>query len=107
MSSCENNSMGSCINHHFGADVYIREGLIPMGMRIVKHTHTYDHFSILGKGVVAVLCDGVMTPYYAPACIKIEANKPHEVLALTDAVWYCIHGTTEEVNDLDGVHIHE
>lgn len=103
MSNCSTNS--DCINHHFGADVYIREGLIPKGMRIGKHVHTYDHFSILGSGVVAVLVDGIMTPYYAPACIKIAKNIPHEVLALTDAVWYCIHGTLAEIDDLDGVNI--
>ena len=93
------------IKHHFGADTYIREGFIPAGQRIVKHIHTYDHYSILGMGVVAVLVDGVMTPFRAPAVVKIEAGKEHEVLAMTDAVWYCIHGTTEEVDDLDGVKI--
>ena len=100
--------MSSCgdIKHHFGADVYIREGFIPRGQRIVKHIHTYDHYSILGMGAVAVSVDGVMTPFYAPAAIKIEAGKAHEVLAMTDAVWYCIHGAnSDEVDDLDGVHI--
>lgn len=102
----EASSMGSCINHHFGADVYIREGFIPAGQRIIKHIHTYDHFSILGMGVVAVLIDGVMTPFRAPAVIKIEAGKPHEVLAMTDAVWYCIHGAdSDEVDDLNQVKI--
>ena len=103
MSNCENTD--KCIQHHFGADVYIREGVIAKGSRIVKHTHTYDHYSILGAGVVAVLANGIMTPYYAPACIKIDKDVEHEVLALTDAVWYCIHGTLAEVNDLDKVHI--
>ncbi len=93
------------IRHHFGCDTYIREGLIRAGERIKKHKHTYDHFSILAHGVVVVQANGVMTPYSAPACIKIEANIDHEVLAMTDAVWFCIHGTTEEVNDLDGVTI--
>lgn len=96
----------SGIQHHFGADVYIREGFIPRGHRIKKHIHTYDHYSILGMGAVAVSVDGVMTPFYAPACIKIEAGKEHEVLAMTDAVWYCIHGAnSDEVNDLNTVKI--
>jgi quercetin dioxygenase-like cupin family protein len=93
------------IKHHFGAGTYIREGIIPSGYRIKKHTHTYDHFSILASGVVSVLANGVMTPYYAPACIKIEKDVEHEVLALMDSTWYCIHGTTEEIPDLESVHI--
>lgn len=93
--------------HHFGADVYIRELSMPAGYRVMKHTHNYDHFSILGSGVVVVLAEGVMTPYEAPACILIKKNIEHEILALTNAKWFCIHGTTEEVNDLNGVHINK
>ena len=93
------------IQHHFGAGVYIREGYIPMGMKIGKHTHSYDHYSILATGVVSVLAGGVMTGYKAPACIKIPAGVEHEVLAFVDSVWYCIHGTTDEIPDLNDVKI--
>ena len=99
--------INSHIVHHFGADVYIREMLFPKGYRVQKHTHDYDHFSMLASGVVTVLADGVMTSYQAPALIKIEKGVSHEVLAITDTIWYCIHGTIgmDTVNDLDSVHI--
>lgn len=93
------------IKHHIGADVYIREGLLKQGERIEKHTHNYDHFSILGSGAVTVLVGGVMYPFYAPALIEIKAGMQHEVLAMTDATWFCIHGTLDEIDDLEGVKI--
>jgi quercetin dioxygenase-like cupin family protein len=97
--------MSDNIRHYFGCDTYIREGLIKAGQRVKKHTHSYDHYSILAYGAVVVLANGIMTPYVAPACIKIEANIEHEVLAMADSVWYCIHGTTAEVDDLNSVTI--
>ena len=97
--------INNSIQHYFGAGTYIRQAMIPSGYRIKKHTHTYDHFSILASGVVSVLANGVMTAYYAPACIKIDKDVEHEVLALMDSTWFCIHGTTEEIPDLDTVHI--
>lgn len=95
------------MKHHFVADTYIREGNIPAGMRVGKHQHTYDHASILAKGIAVVLVDGIMIPYIAPHVIEIKANTPHEILAVTDVTWYCIHGTTEEINDLDAVKIED
>ena len=95
------------MKHHFAADVYVREGNIQAGMRVQKHVHTYDHVSILAKGLAVVLVEGVMTPYIAPQVITIKANTPHEVLAVTDVTWYCIHGTTDEIDDMDTVKITE
>lgn len=104
--------MSNNIRHHFGDETngntaYIREGLIKQGERIKKHVHSYDHFSILAMGIVVVQANGVMTPYAAPACITIKAGIEHEVLAMTDAVWFCVHGTTKEIDDLDSVTIGE
>lgn len=94
------------IRHHVGADCYIREAKIPAGYKVVKHTHSYDHFSILASGVVTVtLGDLYSVDYQAPCCIKIAAGIEHSVTALEDSVWFCIHGTTEEINDLDDVHV--
>ena len=93
------------IKHHFAADAYVREMHIPAGHKGKKHTHTYDHISILGYGTVVVCVDNSMTVYNAPSCIEIKAGKEHEVLAVTDAVWYCIHGTTDEITDLHTVEV--
>jgi hypothetical protein len=83
------------IKHFFSAGVYAKETHIPENYCLTQHSHSYDHMSILAKGWVAVLVDGVETEYQAPACINIEAGKNHEVIGLTDSVWYCIHATDE------------
>lgn len=85
-----------CINHHFSDGLYSNEMHIPKGASIGKHVHTYSHLSILAKGSVNVIADDKTTLYTAPVCINIKANIVHEVHALEDSVWYCIHNTDKE-----------
>lgn len=52
--------------------------------------------------------DGEKFTYTAPACIEILADKEHSILALDDAVWYCIHATEEtDADKVDEVLIKE
>ena len=81
--------------HHFSTGVYAKQMHLPAGHFAVSHAHAYDHMSILAKGWAMVQVDGVKTEYKAPACINIEAGKNHEVAALTDIVWFCVHATDE------------
>jgi quercetin dioxygenase-like cupin family protein len=83
------------IRHLFADGLYAKESHVPANMLLAKHTHDYTHFSILAKGRVRVWADDVMTEYEAPACIEIKANVEHEVQAITDVTWYCIHATQE------------
>lgn len=83
------------IRHHFGGGVYAKETLIPAGLKLTQHEHSFDHLSVLASGSVLV-GDGVVSQRYdAPACVLIKAGIPHEVVSITDAVWYCIHATEE------------
>lgn len=81
--------------HHFSAGLYAKQMQIPAGHFAVTHAHAYDHLSILAKGHATVEVDGEVTEYQAPACICIAAGKHHQVIALTDIVWFCIHATDE------------
>ena len=83
------------INHIFADGLYAKESHIPAHTLLAKHIHDYTHISILAKGSVRVWANDVMTEYTAPACIEIKANVEHEVQAITDATWYCIHATSE------------
>ena len=83
------------IAHHFLPALYAKETLIPAGFRAVQHAHEHPHASVLVRGTVTVTVDGVSTYHAAPAYLIIEAGKTHEVVAQTDAVWYCIHATDE------------
>jgi quercetin dioxygenase-like cupin family protein len=96
------------INHHFSSGLYAKEIIIPKGSRLIQHKHNYDHLSVLAKGKVIVVVDDAEVEVNAPACINIEANKHHGILALEDCVWYCIHATAEtDVDKIDKVLIKE
>lgn len=84
------------IKHHFADGLYAKEATLPAGMWIQKHTHTFTHFSILAKGKVSVTVDELDTRIYeAPTCIEIKAGHSHDVFALEDSVWFCVHATDE------------
>lgn len=83
------------IQHHFSAGLYARQMQLPKDHYAVSHKHSYDHLSILAAGVVIVEVDGVETEYTGPVCLNILAGTEHKITALKDAVWYCIHATSE------------
>jgi quercetin dioxygenase-like cupin family protein len=81
--------------HHFSAGVYAKQMKLPAKHFAISHAHEYDHMSILASGEATVEVDGVIDLYKAPACINIAAGKHHEIVAITDVVWFCIHATDE------------
>lgn len=83
------------IVHHFSSGLYAKETLIPAGVRLTQHKHGYDHLSILASGTAVVEVDGEATKYTGPACLTIKAGSAHEVTAITDVVWFCLHATEE------------
>ena len=84
-----------CVVHHFAAGVYAKQMTLPANHYAVKHTHDYDHLSILAAGHVYVDIDGDVTEYQAPACITIKAGQKHKIVAIEDSSWFCIHATDE------------
>lgn len=81
------------IQHHFSSGVYAKEMHIPAGSTVGTHAHNFDHLSLLAGGSVIVHTDEFTKTFQAPACITIKAGVHHEITALTDTVWYCIHAT--------------
>ncbi len=82
------------IEHFFSTGLYAKEARFKAGHKDCKHAHSYDHLSILAAGTVVVTIDGYKYQYTGPCCMEVKAGKQHEVEALTDAVWYCIHATS-------------
>ena len=96
------------ISHHFSDGLYAKEMTLKKGYIATSHSHKYSHLSILAKGDVYVRVNGVISYYMAPACIEIKAEEIHEIQALSDVVWYCIHATDEtDINKIDEVLIKE
>jgi quercetin dioxygenase-like cupin family protein len=81
--------------HHFSDGLYAKQMLIPKGYVAGSHSHEYSHMSILAKGHVIVSTDTSSTEYAAPACIEIVKHTLHNIEALEDSVWFCVHATEE------------
>jgi quercetin dioxygenase-like cupin family protein len=83
------------IAHYFSDGLYAKQMTIPKGFMACQHKHHFSHLSILAKGHVIVRTDDYNQEYIAPACIEIKAEIYHQIEALEDAVWFCIHATEE------------
>lgn len=94
------------IHHHFigqGQDkgVYAKELHIPAGFHLISHKHRYDHLSILASGEAWLHQGANSRLVRGPCAISIPAHEPHEVRAVTNLVWFCIHPTDE--TDADAI----
>jgi mannose-6-phosphate isomerase-like protein (cupin superfamily) len=87
------------ISHHFSDGVYAKQMLLKTGHIALTHQHKYSHLSILAQGEVLVECDGDITHYTAPACVEIKAGTNHQIEALKDSVWFCVHHIDGEYNE--------
>lgn len=85
--------------HHFSDGLYAKQMHLPKGYKALSHKHSYSHLSVLATGKVIVTTDHSQQIFSAPACINIEAGTNHEILALEDVTWFCIHATDEKDAD--------
>lgn len=86
---------------HF-ADGLVAIGFsMPKGSRLGTHAHNYGHLSVLARGRVQVKVDGDVLNVVAPNCLNIRQGMEHEIIALDDSYWYCIHAS--DVADPDTV----
>ena len=81
------------IQHHFANRAYAKQMHLPAGHVAHSHKHSFDHLSILALGRAQVAVDDDVHTYEAGACILIKANAVHEITALDDCIWFCIHAT--------------
>ena len=83
------------IEHHFAGGVYIKRAVLPKGYHIRKHTHGYEHFSVLAVGRATVHRGGEVLRLKSGDILKVPMNMTHEVQADEDCIWLCIHATGE------------
>jgi quercetin dioxygenase-like cupin family protein len=89
------------ISHHFSDGVYAKQMFLEKGHVARTHKHVYSHLSILAQGEVVIALDGLETLYKAPCCIEIKAEVEHQIKALQDSVFFCVHAT--EITDLEHI----
>lgn len=85
-----------CIIHHFSEGVYAKQMSLPKGYKALTHKHVYSHLAVLAQGKAIVRINEVAELYVAPTCIEIIAGQEHEIEALEDISWFCIHATDEK-----------
>lgn len=104
------------IMHHFSDAVYAKQMHLPAGHVAMSHKHAYSHLSVLAAGkciVTTIGADGeeVAKEYQSPACIDIKAGVEHQIEAVEDVDWFCIHATQEtdpaKIDEVAIASIHE
>lgn len=68
---------------------------LPAGHFAMKHKHSYDHYSILAEGRAIVKTDDGEVEYRAGDVILIKAGVRHEIIAVDDIMWFCIHSHSD------------
>lgn len=85
--------------------VHSKQIVVPAGVKVCQHLHAFDHVSILAAGTVELIRGGEREFITGPKHLIIKAGVLHEVRAITDAVWYCIHSAGSidaQLNDFEG-----
>lgn len=85
--------------HYVVGEVYAKELIMEKaGDTVIGHAHGFDHLSLLAKGTVEVVADGVAVQYTGPTAVTILAGVHHKIIALTDdCLWYCIHSVPADL----------
>lgn len=93
--------------------LYMKKMNLLKGQFAQSHKHKYDHYSILAAGKVTLLKgednveafkDGYPCDYEVLTAgqeILIKAGETHALIAQENSVWFCIHVTDTEVEDID------
>lgn len=69
-----------------------RSWKIQAGAALKSHVHPYDHLSILLSGECMLLRGDEMVGLRGPSTVIIKAGIQHEIFAVTDIEWDCLHG---------------
>lgn len=83
-----------------GAGISLKFVPLKKNQFVIQHKHKYPHLSVLLSGKVLLESDGsqkLLDASIEPQSIVIPAGAYHQVTALSDAVWLCVHNKEDEV----------
>lgn len=90
------NSFEQVILGMYGGIVYRKMDLVNIGDIVNSHSHSYDHFTYVEKGIIDI--NGEI--YKAGQWAKVPKEVIHTIKALTnDCVAYCINSEYEAMKD--------
>lgn len=79
----------------FAKNIAAKRHVLSAGDVVGKHSHDYDHISIVGYGSVRVNTPNSSRVYDSGDYVIVTANTEHTITALEDSVWYCVHPNKE------------
>ena len=87
----------SCEHEHYGEEYcgnlfFRKSGYCPAGKTMPRHSHNFDHVTILFQGSLRIARGEEVVELTAPAHILIKAGIEHEITALEDdTVYWCVY----------------
>ena len=77
--------------------LWLKQYALKAGERIEQHVHLFDHVTVVAVGTVRLAIDGVDQGEIAgPKPVTIRALAQHGMVALTDALIFCVHNLRGE-----------
>jgi hypothetical protein len=87
--------------HYFADGMYCRELLIPKGATLVGKVHKKEHFCMLTKGDMTIVCDGKRERIEAPKIFVSQPGVKRAGYAHEDSIFVNVHRTF--LRDLDEI----
>lgn len=81
--------------HHFAGGMYCREMEAPAGCEIVGKVHKSEHFFVLAKGEMTLVCDGFRSRVSAPFVAVSAPGMKRAGYAHTDVLCMNFHNVGE------------
>jgi len=77
--------------------LWLKQYPLKAGERVDQHVHLFDHVTVIAVGTVRLTIDGVdQGEIVAPKPVTIRALAQHSMVALTDALIFCVHNLRGE-----------
>ena len=88
------------IKHILSDCVYIKEFIVPEGLKFYTKRFPDNHVSILAMGSVIIDNGHEKIKITAPMNVTLEAMTRYQIYTLEDSVWYCVHANPNNETDL-------
>jgi hypothetical protein len=77
--------------------LWLKQYALKAGEMVAQHVHMHDHVTVVAVGTVRLTIDGVdQGEIVAPRPVSIRALAQHSMVAVTDALIFCVHNLRGE-----------
>jgi hypothetical protein len=77
--------------------LWLKQYVLKAGEAVEQHVHMFDHVTVIAVGTVRLAIDGIdQGEIVAPKPVTIRALAQHSMVAVTDALIFCVHNLRGE-----------